>query len=483
MSTTLDPFGIVVSNRQRQKAEPVGDLFVKSVTQRLIHPIVVRKQDDQIVLVVGGRRLEALKRGNVSPLVENIHFRFFHNLSSLEAEIVELEENIKRMDLFWRDYVNTVGRLDKIFREQNPNNWDAGNTAEQLNLSKVQISNILRVHKNLDNPSLRDATSVKNAISILQISAERTVSQFVGKITDISRDLFKPQTPQIAPLVPQIVDNQKPNQGVTPAPGVGSPQHVNSPVGRQNENNIRPVAPNGDGNVVPVIPRFILIEDFTKWAEAYAGPKFNLIHCDFPFDIRYDSYAKSVTSTQEDYDFSGFWPLTDSLVENINNVCSYSAHIVFWFSLKFYQQTKTKLEKISDVYVHEHPFVWLKSDNAGIIPGRDNQFMRRIYETAFLCTRGKRPLVKSISNAYAAPTASNPVHPSQKPEPVLRFLFSGLVDPTTDFLDPTCGSGTALRAADSLDARTIVGIENNKTYADAAEGLCQSHRRLKNIRL
>lgn len=468
MTITLDPYGIVVSNRQRQTMNPITDLFVKSVTDRLIHPIVVRKQDDKIVLVAGGRRLEALKRGNVNPLVENTHFRFFHNLDPIEAEIVEHEENAKREDLFWRDYVNSVGRLDKIFRENNPK-WNAGDTSERINLTKRQVYAILQVHKNLSNPVLRDATSIKNAISILQISSERRTSEIVGKLTDISRNLFQPEVPKIEQAEPEA-----------------SPPKVEPQV--QIKPNGSDTAPTTDNKPPPPVPapvstvRFVLNQDFVEWIKTYSGPKFNLIHCDFPFDIRYDSYAKSVTSTQEDYDFTGFWPLADALVEHINKVCSYSAHIVFWFSMKFYQQTKTKLEKISDLYVHEHPFVWMKSDNSGIIPGRDNQFMRRIYETAFLCTRGKRPLIKSISNAYAAPTATNPVHPSQKPEPMLRFLFSGLIDPTTDFLDPTCGSGTALRAADDLDARTIIGIESNKTYADAAEGLCQSHRRLKHIR-
>lgn len=215
----------------------------------------------------------------------------------------------------------------------------------------------------------------------------------------------------------------------------------------------------------------------------YTGPKFNLIHCDFPYDIRYDSYAKSITSTQDDYDFSGFWPLADALVENIDKIFSYSGHIMFWFSMKFYSETKRKLEEIPGLFVHDHPLVWLKSDNTGIIPGRDNAFPRRIYETAFLCTRGRKPLVKSLANAYAAPTARDPIHPSQKPEPVLRFFFGALVDVTTDFLDPTAGSGSSVRAAESCKARRSVGIELNEAYAKAAESACQNHHRMLNIRL
>jgi DNA modification methylase len=38
----------------------------------------------------------------------------------------------------------------------------------------------------------------------------------------------------------------------------------------------------------------------------------------------------------------------------------------------------------------------------------------------------------------------------------------------TSILDPTCGSGTALRAARSLGAQRFLGLEANKEYADDA---------------
>jgi hypothetical protein len=487
VTVELDPAVIVIRNRQRKAITNIDDLFIKSVTERLIHPIVLRREDDQILLVVGGRRLEAMKRGGVNPLVENTHFRFFEDLSPNEARKVELEENAKRLDLTWREHAAAVGELDQIYRQEN-DKWDASDTGNYLNIGRAYTYEILKVYKNLDNPNLRDATSIKSAIATLQISAERAASQFADQIADVSRNMFgtpaNPATPGRSPTPPSP-NGQDPNPNPTYAVAGGNPVPIdlNSPF--QPPDGPDPVNPvnNSDSPVLPGLPTFVLNTDALRWLSTYDGPKFNLIHCDFPFDIRYDSYAKSVTSTSEDYDFTGFWPLTDTLIENINRVFSYSGHIMFWFSMKFYQQTKDRLEKVSDLYVHEHPFIWLKSDNAGIIPGRDNAFPRRIYETAFLCTRNKRPLVKSISNAYAAPTASNPVHPSQKPEPVLRHFFSGLIDETTDILDPTCGSGTALRAADSMDARTIVGLESNKLYADTAESLCQSHRRLRHIRL
>jgi site-specific DNA-methyltransferase (adenine-specific) len=77
-------------------------------------------------------------------------------------------------------------------------------------------------------------------------------------------------------------------------------------------------------------------------------------------------------------------------------------------------------------------------------------------------------LIRVAFNSYAAPTVRNKIHPSQKPEPMLRHFFSMLVDETTTMLDPTCGSAASLRAAEDLGARSILGVELDPNYAATA---------------
>ena len=57
---------------------------------------------------------------------------------------------------------------------------------------------------------------------------------------------------------------------------------------------------------------------------------------------------------------------------------------------------------------------------------------------------------------------------SAKPEAVLRHFFRMFVGPTTYMLDPTCGSGTALRAAHFRGASYMVGVEKDEEFADKA---------------
>ena len=75
--------------------------------------------------------------------------------------------------------------------------------------------------------------------------------------------------------------------------------------------------------------------------------------------------------------------------------------------------------------------------------------------------------MSSVSNAFAAPT-DRQQHMSTKPEAVLRHFFRMFVDENSVILDPTCGSGSALRAAKSLGAAHILGIEIDGEFADRA---------------
>jgi tRNA1(Val) A37 N6-methylase TrmN6 len=53
------------------------------------------------------------------------------------------------------------------------------------------------------------------------------------------------------------------------------------------------------------------------------------------------------------------------------------------------------------------------------------------------------------------------------------------VDETTRMLDPTCGSGTSLCAAESLYATQILGIEIDEDYAEWAARALEHARRQK----
>jgi DNA modification methylase len=72
------------------------------------------------------------------------------------------------------------------------------------------------------------------------------------------------------------------------------------------------------------------------------------------------------------------------------------------------------------------------------------------------CTRGGLPIVQSVDNVRSASTVKGR-HMSEKPAEMLRHFFRLVVSEHTMMLDPTCGSGSALRAAQSLDGEESSG--------------------------
>lgn len=458
----IDPQNILVENRQRSDIG-IDDMFVESIKTRLINPIVLRRQDDSIFLVAGERRLEALKKIGVNPLLENIHYRFFEDLDPHDAYIVELEENIKREDLSWRDQVTAFGTLHKML----------GVSVEEVGRrAHIQRTTAYRWHmiyKNL--ATLNDCTGLEQAYNVLQLRAERKAADVVTSLINIGRDL---------------------TNGTQPAPQAPSPTNTadfnfNSPSGEldgQPSTDDAIPAPGDSGEAPtpkiivleppPPEPQFILNLDFLDWIKTYSGPKFNVVHCDFPYGIDWESFnaaGKVRTKAEGDYENNPdlYWLLLDRFCSNLDKFVSYSAHVMFWFPMDYYESTRTLLEAVG-LSVNKYPLVWYKSDGLGIMPGAQTRlYPRRLYETAFLCTRGGRTLVRALGNAYAAPHATNALHPSHKPEPMLKHFLGMLVDETSNVFDPTCGSGASIRVANELNARSVLGLEIDSHFAAIAQ--------------
>jgi DNA modification methylase len=112
---------------------------------------------------------------------------------------------------------------------------------------------------------------------------------------------------------------------------------------------------------------------------------------------------------------------------------------------------------------------WAKEDFAA---DRARQILhvdlRRTYETCLYGSWGDVPIAKSIANSYRCQTDQDPIHPSTKPEEVLRNFFRMFVDINTAMLDPSCGSGTSVRVAEGMGAAYVLGIDINEDFVEQA---------------
>jgi hypothetical protein len=208
----------------------------------------------------------------------------------------------------------------------------------------------------------------------------------------------------------------------------------------------------------------IVHADFNVWAPAYSGPLFNLGYIDFPYGIGQDKFGQK-SRTDETYEdrpevANQLWATLETYQDRL---FSKDAHLIVSFSMTQYQALKDRLERMG-WEVNATPFAWVKP-SAGIIPrpGRD---LRQCWEPIFICARGDRK-VEGKRNWYPGdpPRGEAREHQSEKNEEMMQHLLSAFVTEDTRLLDPTCGSGVAIRVAKRLKAAYALGLEISEQNA------------------
>jgi ParB family transcriptional regulator, chromosome partitioning protein len=439
-------------SRQRRKLEPDPALQASIRRVGLINPIIVTA-DYQ--LIAGERRWEACKALGLP----TVPVRWMEELNTDELKVIELEENIKRKDLPWQDATIAIAELHRLYGKADTS-WNQKRTSEALSLDPGHVSNTLLVAAHMKDPRVAKAATQHEARNLIRRRNERATESEINDLAVFARGMLEQETAKPKPQ--SLLD------------GVITPQNptLEQPT----------IAATWSR---PVVDRTILQEDFLKWAPAYDGNTFNLIHCDFPFGVNVfsgagqfkpedqgDAYSNSAYAD----DTALYWELTECLFNNLDRLLSPVGHLMFWLSPKHHIISRTRAVFGTSLEFYPFPLIWHKSDNSGII-GDSQRWPRHTYEAALLAYRGKRPLVRSVSDSYSGP-GDRKLHPSCKPEPMLRHFFTALVDEHTRFLDPTCGAASSLRAAESLGARpeNVLGLEIEERFVSVGRESLMSFR-------
>lgn len=413
------PLSSVIINRgDRQRRELTGiDELAESIHRiGLINPIVVSPDG---ILVAGERRLTACTQLGWT----SIPVQFTTDLSEYELQCIELEENVKRVDLPWQDQCLAIDRFHKLKLTNEPD-WSQEKTAAAIGLDRSWVGRHIAVAEEIQAGNEKVATADKFSVArnIVERNNERKKTSTLSNVeTAISTTL-----------------------GVVPASEAEKP------------------------------PVPILNVDFHQFQAEYEGPRYNLIHCDFPYGINVADAPRQNSAICDHYEDSAdiYWSLLDRLAFSMANLVAESAHLIFWFSMEKYQMTMEALEGMG-WSVNPFPLIWHKSDNAGIAPD-PQRGPRRTYETAFFAIRGDRKLTQAgaKSNSFSFPgNRADAIHISEKPREVLRHFLSMVCDEYSLIFDPTCGSGNSLKVGLELKANAALGLElSEEFYNNAVAG-------------
>lgn len=401
-SVPVDFIFVNREERQRRELKDIPQLAASIARVGLIHPPVIDRSGE---LRTGERRFTAVK----SLGWDSIPVQFSDELTSAEAQALELEENIARVGIEWKEECAAIAKYHSLRLEADPE-WTDTLTADALGYDVNTVQTKMAVARELSGGNARVEAAPKYSV------AKNIMKRNNARATASALDAIS---------------------------AVGS---------------------------APVKKAPLLNEDFHDWSAAYTGNPFNFIHCDFPYGVNADGHAQGQASAMGGYADSPdvYWALLDTLAASMDNVVATSAHLMFWFSMDYYHETKERLSAMGWA-VNPFPLVWLKSDNTGILPD-PSRGPRRVYETAFFGARGDRLIVGAKANAFAHPGKDKEIHMSEKPVPMLKHFMGMGVDEYSRVLDPTAGSANALKAATALGAPTVLGLERDaEFYARSSE--------------
>lgn len=414
----IENIAVMRDARQRRELPAIAELAASIAETGLINPPVITRE---FILVAGERRLEACR----SLGWDSIPVQFTDELDPTLLHLIELEENVKRVDLTWNEHNDAVAEYHRLRAAADPD-WSKAKTARQLGVTDSAVSrHLLVAQERAAKPeAFKDADKLTSAINIATRQLERRRAGAEKKLTAV------PPTLQKEKIEAAGLEYKEP----TP----------------------------------PARRASIECASFLEWAQTPQPHLYNLIHCDFPYGVNVgDKVGQGNAQSRGQYEDTPevYFALLQCMADTIDNWCSPSAHLIFWFSMKFFEETKSLLSE-QGWRVDPFPLVWHKSDNAGIIPDA-NRGGRRTYETAFFASRGDRKIIKPVGNSFSGPTTKE-FHTSEKPAAMLTHFFRMLCDEHSLVLDPTCGSGMAVRVAEGMGAERALGLELNEEYADAA---------------
>lgn len=463
-----DPHSIIVpAERQRANAK-ADEALVDSIRQDgLINPILIHADG---VLVAGERRLDAHRTLN-----KPVRCTVLETLSPAVAWRLELAENLQRKQLTWQEEVKAIAQYHAMRAETvGAAAWTQTGTANELGVSSATVSRALAVAKELGDEEVAGCNTFQAAFNLIQNRAERAMAAAQSRGLAVASAIAL----ALPAKLPEGATKEDRTKALmdTVALGGSIDDIVTSTANSDNALSIIEAGKLAAAAMQveherETLGNMVVTADFLDWAAEYAGPKFDVLHCDFPYGKGYKGSNTRRTGKAhvnptylDDPDI--YFELVDGFLNLQDNFCFPVAHCIFWFDMVYYQWTIDRFKAAGWHLVQPFPLIWTKGYTG--VAADTKRRPRHCYETALMFSRGDRKIVQLENDHYECRLDETKLHISQKPTDMLRKFLKLVVDEHTALLDPTCGSGGALAAALMLKAHRVLGVEIDSANAEVA---------------
>ena len=401
------PLEKIIITEDRQRRTFSQDELVKlgkSIKEKqLLNAIVLRSPADP-TLVAGERRLKcvsalakkgvAIRHNMLEVPLGFIPVKFAGDLSKLELEELELDENLCRTDLTWAEETAAVARLQALRQAQaeaNPETAEKptlASLAVETKQTKDVVSHQLMVARHLSDPDVAKAKSLKDAKKIIDKKFEAQRRQELADKVVLQKDC--------------------PHQFF--------------------QGDCREFVKTLKANLVSAI---------------ITDPPYGIdMHKDQSWDGTYHEYNDT-----EEYAFE----LIHDLMPEWIRVTKQQAHLYIFCDFSKFEALKTIVESYKDEEGNTifscmlYPFIWNKG-NIAAYP-RPDHWPRKSYECILYAIRGDKKHAKLDLAVIDIPQLQDQPHPAGKPEELYTHLVDRSCAPGDFILDCFAGQGNIFKAA------------------------------------
>lgn len=392
-------------HRKTIDSSKIDSLAVSMQSNGLIQPIVVVREPDgnghSLRLIAGERRLRAAMKLNWT----NIETIERDNLTPLQQEEIELDENVMRENLPWPEECAAKKRIWEIRAELYGETVEE--VAEHVGEGRGTFWEDARLASAIESiPELANAKNKTDAARKLRHIQRR------GALEELSR-----------------------RRAIVPIEGTDYSSRVHL------------------GDCISIMKEFedgcaqCVLTDPPYGIQLDAGEtKKGNVHAAIYEDDHYDIMEVVALAAREAY-----------------RLLQSNTHAYFFFDIKAYSSV-LKLLQDAGFTVDPIPLIWIKN-MSGQVNHPDSRW-GSAYEAVFFCRKGLRALLKqgqsNVLKHDVVPSGKK-IHPTEKPTALLRQLIESSTVAGEVILDMFGGSGSTAEAA-LQTGRNFITIEKDPAY-------------------
>lgn len=374
----------------KQAEERMKDLMASIEKNGLFNPPILKPDNE---LVAGFRRFTAVQRLGWT----TVPIRRSTELTDLQREEIELDENIQRQDLTWQERAAAVARIHEIRTKADPN-WSQIDTAAVIGKERQQVRESIGLVKMMEHfPQLKKAKNMFQAVNQM-----RSLAKGMLRVQDVKEN---------------PVD-----------------------YGRLEEK--------------------IWLGDSVELIKGIDDESFHHIVTDPPFGIDFDSRISDGTDAITQYqDSAAKYRRILSMAPDMYRVLKPDGFCVWFLGISWYEEAK-QVFRAAGFTVDEIPIFWDRS-NGHTFSRRPDRYFTRGYDIALHMLKGNAELTKrGRPNVFTFdPVPSDEAEQSvERPIELYAELINHLSRRGEIIADFFVGSGSCAAAA-AVTKRDFFGIE------------------------